>query len=301
VAATDAHVLLTGESGSGKELAARAIHERSGRHAGPWVPVNCAAIPETLVESELFGHSQGAFTDASHARLGLLLQADGGTLFLDEVGELPYAVQSKFLRLLEDHVVRPLGGTSDVPCSIRIVAATNRCLPDMVRDGQFRADLYHRLHVIGIHVPPLRHRLDDIPDLAQFFLEQTCIRWNRPIPPVSAALLERFCHYRWPGNVRELRNVIEHAVALSLGHEELSFEHMPSRWLTDAASVNDVLPPATSGAPRLDHMTHAHILKVLETTGGNRSEAARVLGIDRATLYRKLNKMSSREAQNRAK
>ncbi len=219
VAPTDSSVLITGESGTGKELTARAIHERSARREGPFVAVNCAAIPESLIESELFGHEKGAFTGATGARTGLIEAAHGGTLFLDEIGDQPLSAQVRLLRVLQERAVRRVGATREQPVDVRVVAATHQDLAALCRDGRFREDLYYRLRVVEIHLPPLRERGADLRRLAEFLLDKTCRRLGRPalrLSPGALALIER---YSWPGNVRELENALERAVIVTRGEE----------------------------------------------------------------------------------
>lgn len=288
-------VLVIGETGTGKELVARALH-RFGAHAsGPFVPVHCGAIPDTLLESELFGHRRGAFTDASRDRRGALALADGGTLFLDEVGEVSPAFQVKLLRFLEDGVVTPLGAEQGEPVEVRVVAATHRDLRDMVAQGLFRQDLYYRLAGYEIRIPPLRERLADLPALVAHVLRTASREVDQPVPLApSAAVLERLAAHPWPGNVRELAHVVRRllidsggledpeAVTEALGEDELAGAG-PSVF----KGVVPVVPVSASRLP-LGEAERLHILAVLESTGGNKSEAARLLGIDRKTLARKL-------------
>jgi two-component system, NtrC family, response regulator AtoC len=287
VAQTDASVLITGESGTGKELVARALHQRSARAAKRFVAVDCAAMPDALLESELFGHVKGAFTDARNARTGLFVQADSGSLFLDEIGELSMTLQPKLLRALQERRVRPVGGESEVPFDARIVAATNRDLETAVHDHVFREDLYYRLNVIHIELPPLRARGGDILLLAQHFLERFATSFNKPVRGISKAAAEKLLAYGWPGNVRELSNCVERAVALTR-FEEILVEDLPEK-------VQDYKPSQMvldSGDPSelvtMDELERRYILRVLEALNGNKSLAAQTLGLDRKTLYRKL-------------
>jgi DNA-binding NtrC family response regulator len=279
-----APVLVTGESGTGKELVARALHRLSGR-AGAFVAVNCAALPENLLESELFGHERGAFTGADRDKPGLLETADRGTLFLDEVTELPSALQPKLLRALEEGEVRRLGSTASRRFDVRFVTATNRDLESRVADGLFREDLYWRLHVLHVHVPPLRDRVADIPLLTEHFLS------GRSLAPDAMAALTS---YAWPGNVRELRNAIDRAATLAAA-AEIRAADLPPR-IRDAAS-----PAATRVAEAsrqnlsLRDVERAYILEVLRQSGGNKSRAAEILGLDRKTLYRKLDEYGAAE------
>ena len=284
VGPTDATVLLTGESGTGKEMVARALHARSKRAPGPFVAVDCAAIPDTLIESELFGHARGAFTDAKQARLGLVAQASGGTLFLDEIAELPLAVQPKLLRVLQERCVRSLGGDGEVAVDIRVIAATHRDLAAMVTAGEFREDLYYRVHVVQLPLPPLRARAGDALILAQHFIEHFARLFDRDVRGLTPEAARRIRDHDWPGNVRELRNAIERAVAMC-NTRELTVEDLPER-------ARGYRPgPPSGGEPTditLDEMERRHILRVIDVHRGNKAAAAHVLGIDRKTLYRKL-------------
>ncbi|MCP3104475.1 sigma-54 dependent transcriptional regulator [Myxococcus sp. K15C18031901] len=287
VADLDSTVLITGESGTGKEVAARAVHVRGRRAAGPFVAINCAAMPEALLESELFGHAKGAFTDAKAARTGLFVQAHGGTLFLDEVGELPLTLQPKLLRALQERTVRPVGGDTEVPFDARIVAATNRDLELAVEEDRFREDLYYRLNVIGVELPPLRARGNDVLLLSQRFIEQFAARNNKRVVGLSPAAAQRLLAYGWPGNVRELQNCIERAVALT-SFEQLTVDDLPERIRN--YSQPKVVPENTdpSELVTLEELERRYIHRVLDTVGGSRTLAARILGVDRKTLYRKL-------------
>jgi DNA-binding NtrC family response regulator len=281
VGAHDSTVLLQGESGTGKEIAARGLHHFSGRR-GPFVAINCGAISPALLESELFGHAKGAFTGASQAHQGVFSSADGGTLFLDEIGEMPLAMQAKLLRVLEQRTVRPVGATQEVAVNVRVVAATNRRLVDEVARGNFREDLYFRLNVIALHLPPLRERPDDIPGLVKLFTQTLAAKLSLPEPDISEATLQRLQTYSWPGNVRELKNAIERALLLGTGLTD----YMDPQPTHRSASAE------TNGYPEslpLEEVEKRHILKVLDIVGGNKSEAARRLQISRKTLERKLN------------
>jgi DNA-binding NtrC family response regulator len=288
IADLDISVLISGESGTGKELVARALHQQSLRHEGPFVAINCAALPENLLESELFGHVKGAFTDARDDRNGLFVEASGGTLLLDEIGEMPLALQPKLLRVLEDHRVRPLGGSKEIACDVRVLAASHRDLQAAVAAGSFRNDLYYRLNVIQLELPPLRDRGHDVLLLAQTFLQQLGARFNKSVKgfakPAAACLLA----YSWPGNVRELRNVIERALALTL-HDQITVEDLPEnvQHPDGAKQVPVSLVDAGNVLP-LEEMERRYIYQVLEQLDGNRTLAARLLGVDRKTLYRKL-------------
>jgi DNA-binding NtrC family response regulator len=290
-AGSDAPVLLTGESGTGKEVVARALHRRGRRAAGPFVAVNLAAVPDGLLESELFGHARGAFTDARTARRGLFVQASGGTLFLDEVGELSLALQPKLLRALQERTVRPVGSDEEVPFDARIIAATNRDPEAMVERGAMRQDLFYRLAVIQVELPPLRNRGNDIALLAEHFLARAASRTGKSIRGLSPAAARMLLRYRWPGNVRELENVIERAVALT-HNTELGPEDLPGRIAQPRPEPNHGRPPPraapSAGLVPLAEVEERHIRQVLEAVGGNKAQAARILGLDRKTLYRKL-------------
>jgi two-component system response regulator AtoC len=289
VAETDASVLITGESGTGKELVARAVHGRSHRKDGPFVAINCAAMPENLLESELFGHAKGAFTDAKSARTGLFVAASGGVIFLDEIGELPLPLQPKLLRALQERKVRPVGGNGEVPFDARIVAATNRDLELMVEEQRFREDLYYRIHVIHVALPPLRARGNDILVVAQHFVEHYGHTFQKSVTGISPAAAERLLAYPWPGNVRELQNCIERAVALTR-MSEVVIEDLPEKMQGWKATESlDVGASAGSeGLLPLDEMERRHILRAMEVHRGNRGLVAEALRIDRKTLYRKL-------------
>ena len=287
VAETDATVLITGESGTGKELVARALHKRSKRHDGPFVAINCAAMPETLLESELFGHAKGAFTDAKAARPGLFVQASGGTLFLDEIGEMSLALQPKLLRALQERKVRPVGGETEIGFDVRLVAATNRDLEEMVEDKQFREDLFYRINVIHVPLPPLRARGGDVLLLAQHFVQHYGAVFGKQVTGLSPAAAERLSAYAWPGNVRELQNCVERAVALAR-FEEVSVEDLPEKIRAYQKSHVVVATDDPTELVPLEEVEKRYILRVLEAHGGNRTEAAKTLGLDRKTLYRKL-------------
>jgi DNA-binding NtrC family response regulator len=292
VADSDTSVLITGESGTGKEVAARTLHARSRRHNGPFVAINCAAMPEPLLESELFGHAKGAFTDAKAARTGLFIKANGGTLFLDEVGEMPLSLQPKLLRALQERTVRPVGGDAEVPFDARIVAATNRDLELAVEEGRFREDLYYRLNVIGLELPPLRARGNDVLLLAQRFLEHFAARGGKRVVGLTPAAAQRLLAYSWPGNVRELQNCIERAVALTT-YEQLTVEDLPERIRDYRAPSSHSQGEDMSELVSLEEMERRYIQRVMETVGGSRTLASRILGVDRKTLYRKLGRRNS--------
>ncbi len=289
IARTDITILIQGESGTGKELVAAAVHESSGRARRPFVVVNCGAIPESLLESELFGHVRGAFTGAISNKKGLFEEAHMGTIFLDEIGELPQQLQVKLLRFLQDNVIRKVGGTANLQLDVRVLAATNRDLEEMVAQGKFRSDLFYRLNVIRLDLPPLRERRDDIPVLAQHFLRKFAARMRKPVAELSREAMQKLCNYPWPGNVRELENALERAVALSLDHEIAAAE-LPDHLRQHRA-------PALSGnaRPSLKEMEQRYILETVEHCGNNYDEAARVLGIGRTTLWRKLKEYQAPE------
>jgi two-component system response regulator AtoC len=272
VGPSDAPVLVTGESGTGKELVARAIHAASPRAAGPLVVVNCAAIPPALVESELFGHVRGAFTDARTDHAGLFAAARGGTLFLDEVAELPLEVQPKLLRALQEHAVRPVGGAAELAVDVRVVAATNRDLDAMVAAGTFREDLYYRVHVLQVALPPLRARGDDVLELARHFLRDQTLA-----PDAASALVA----HGWPGNVRELESALVHALALA-GGQPITRAYLPDRIAQSRSPIHD------GQLVTLAELERRHVAWVLERVNGNKAAAARILGIERKTLYRML-------------
>ncbi len=285
VGSTDATVLIHGESGTGKELVARAIHDSGTRREGPFVAINCAAVPPLLLESELFGHARGAFTDARSARTGLFLTARGGTLFLDEIGEMPLEMQAKLLRALQERTVRPVGGNREVPFDARVIAATNRDLEEDVRQKRFREDLYYRIAVVCVEVPTLRARPQDIPVLAQHFVARFVERFGKKVVGIAPAALQRLTAYHWPGNVRELENCIERAVALTR-YDHLTVEDLPERVRAHHAEPVAVLPQSAEELVTLAELERRYIHQMLNLVGGNKSRAARILGLDRRTLYR---------------
>jgi two-component system response regulator HydG len=288
VAETNTNVLITGESGTGKELVARALHERSGRD-GPFLAINCAAVPENLLESELFGHARGAFTDARAARAGLFVEANGGTLFLDEIGDMPLGMQAKLLRALQERTVRPLGTTNEVGFDARIIAATNRDLESEVSDKRFREDLYYRINVVRIDIPPLRARGNDVLLLAQGFLERLAKRSGKNVVGIGRLVAERLVNYNWPGNVRELENCVERAVALAR-FNEITPDDLPSKVRDYRPTEVFNLSEDPNELPSMKVVEERYIRKVLAAVGGNKTIAARVLGLDRRTLYRKLSR-----------
>lgn len=287
-------ILITGESGTGKELVARALHHRSIRANGPFVAINCAAMPPQLLESELFGHVRGAFTDAKMSRQGLFVQASGGTLFLDEIGEMPLEMQAKLLRVLQDRKVRPVGSNTEVAFDTRIIAATNRDLESDVEDNRFREDLYYRINVVRIHVPPLRSRGNDILMLAQQTLSRITARTNRQITGISSNAAQKLLEYDWPGNVRELENCLERAIALT-HFEEITVEDLPERIRNYQSTQLVIGGDNPEELPTLQDFERRYIRRVLKAVGGNKTQAATVLGLDRRTLYRKLDRYDSEE------
>src|SRR5579862_6911707 len=278
----NATVLITGESGTGKDLLARALHFESRRRDAPFVPINCAAIPENLIESELFGYSRGAFTDARQAKLGLFQAARGGTLFLDEIGEMPLSLQAKLLRVIEDKKVRPLGATEETPIEVRIVAATNSKLEKAIADGKFRADLFYRLATFTLSVPPLRERRDDIPLLIKHFLVRASAEAGKPIPIIEPEAMDFFMSYRWPGNVRELQSAIQSGVILSR-QSRLTVADLPASMTGAAAPTSNLLEDAVARKFTLERVEQQYARMILESVGGNKTEAAAILKIDRKT------------------
>ena len=287
VAPSEATVLITGESGTGKELIAGAIHFNSARKEGPFVKINCAAITETLLESELFGHEKGSFTGADRRKEGRFLQANGGSILLDEISEMPLTMQVKLLRVLQEREITRVGGENAVKTDVRVIAATNRDLKEMVESGAFREDLYYRLNVVSLNTPPLRERKEDIPLLAQNFLDMFTEKNRKKIKGFTPAAMDGIIKYGWPGNVRELMNAVERAVVLARS-EYLDEDDLPA--------IQGELPETVSPQPEetwnvpLEEIEKATILKTLESLKGNKSETARRLGITRRTLHKKLKK-----------
>jgi DNA-binding NtrC family response regulator len=285
----EVHILITGENGTGKEVVARIIHYASERKKMPFYPVNSAAIPETLLESEFFGHMKGSFTDARENKKGCFELANGGTLFLDEISEMPIALQAKLLRALEEKKIKPIGSDREVLVDVRIISATNKDIQEVIREKRFRLDLYHRINTINIHIPPLRERPEDIEPLFRHFVHLFAGNKNLPVPEVDPVLLEALKHYPFPGNVRELKNMVERAMILINGnklstkHFHLSAhdEHSPHK-TTDASISNHVLS--------LEDAEINHIREVLKLTGNNKTRASQLLGIPRYTLIRKMKK-----------
>ena len=283
VADSDANVLIQGASGSGKELVARAIHAHSPRAEGPFVPVNCGAIPETLLESELFGHVRGAFTGADRDRAGLFRDADGGTLFLDEIGDMPAQLQVKLLRALQEQVIRPVGGRDPIPINVRVLSATHRDLEAARADGSFREDLYFRLAVVTLALPALTERREDIPLLARHFLTEATRRHGRPVEDLSPEAIEVLVQADWPGNVRQLQNVIEQCVALSTS------EILPERLIRQALN-QDQEPAIPTLAEAREAFERDYLIRLLKLTEGNVSQAARIAGRNRTEFYRLLSR-----------
>jgi len=288
-----ANVLIVGESGTGKELIARAIHQHSTRVENPFVPLNCAAIPETLLESELFGYVRGAFTDAKKDRRGLFQEANAGILFLDEISEIPLILQAKLLRVIEDKEVRPLGTNQAEKVDTRVISACNRDIENLVQEGRFRQDLYYRLNVIRIDLPPLRERTEDLPILVEHFMRKFAQQTKRPIRGIEPDALAALINHRWPGNVRELEHTIERAVLL--GKEQtLGIRDLPPQL---RARQDSALPlaEAISKGYTLRDLEREYIARVIENTSGNKTAAAKILGLDRTTLYRKLEEYKVKE------
>jgi DNA-binding NtrC family response regulator len=290
VAAADATVLITGESGTGKEVVARAIHDRSHRRGGPFVAINCASVPEALLESELFGHAKGAFTDARTAEAGLFSRANRGTIFLDEIGDMPLGLQPKLLRVLQERTVRPVGGHEEVPVDVRVVAATNRDLESAIEERRFREDLYYRINVVHIPLPPLRARGGDILPLAQHFLSHFAARAGKKVAGIAPAAAQKLVAYGWPGNVRELQNCMERAVALTR-FEQIGVDDLPEKVRDYRRSHVLVASDDPSELVPLEEVERRYIARVVEAVRGNKTAAARILGIDRKRLYRMLDRL----------
>jgi DNA-binding NtrC family response regulator len=287
LAQSSSNVLITGESGTGKELVARAIHYNGPRASRPFVPVNCAAIPDNLLESELFGHKRGAFTDARNDRQGMFLEADGGTIFLDEVTELPFPLQAKLLRVIQEREVRPLGASRSERIDVRIISATNRNLENLLQGGHFREDLYYRLNVINVAIPPLRDRAEDTLPLAEHFLRIYSARAAKRVTQLQPAAAKLVLGYPWPGNVRELENVMERAVALVPEDAPgVRADDLPPH-IRERRSP-DLLAGAVQRRLTLAELEREYIFQVLQSEAGNKTRAAQFLGLDRKTLYRKL-------------
>ena len=288
VGPSEANVLILGESGTGKELVAQQLHEQSARARGPLVKVNCAALPENLLESELFGYVRGAFTGAAQDKPGRFQLAGGGTLFLDEIGELPLTLQAKILRALQERIIEPLGGVAPVNIDVRFIAATNRDLPTMIREGKFREDLYYRLNVLEIHIPPLRERIEDIPLLVDYLLEKLCRKNNRPIRSVSREFLTALARHEWRGNVRELENVLERSLILCRA-DILDLRDLPDHLLAPGRTAAPAPVTALLENP-LEAAERNALEETLRKYAGHRERTAQALGISRRTLQYRLKK-----------
>ncbi|MDO8665357.1 MAG: sigma 54-interacting transcriptional regulator, partial [Gemmatimonadales bacterium] len=293
VAPTDSIVLIQGESGTGKEVIDRYIHELSARTEMPFLSINCGALPESLLESELFGHVKGSFTGAVKDSQGLFAAARGGSFFLDEIGETTPATQVKLLRVLQEREMIPVGGTEAVPVDVRLIAATNRDLEEDMRSGRFRSDLYYRLNVIAIHLPPLRTRKDDIPVLAEAFLRRMALERKEDPKHIDGDAMDAIMAYDWPGNVRELENALERAMTLTRGGE-VTHAALPVR-VTERRAM-PLVSERPQVNPTLDVVERAYIMWVLQSEAGNKTRAAEVLGIDPSTLYRKISRYEGGEA-----
>ena len=296
VAPSETSILITGESGTGKELVARALHDNSNRKSGHFVALNCAAISPQLLESELFGHVRGAFTDAKNDRAGLFVESSGGTLFLDEIGEMPFEMQSKLLRALQERTVRPVGGSKEVRFDTRILAATNRDIDAEVEKGAFREDLFYRINVVRITVPPLRARANDILLLAQSFLTRFARQSEKNVEGFLGNAARKLLDYDWPGNVRELENVIERAVTLTR-FDKITVDDFPERIVQHQSSSFVVHGEDPEYLPTLDELEKRYIARVLKVVAGNKTQAAKILGVDRRTLYRKLDRAEDESEQ----
>ncbi|MDB4477181.1 sigma-54 dependent transcriptional regulator [Rhodopirellula sp.] len=287
VSTSDASVLITGESGTGKELVARSIHKLSNRAAHPFVAVNCAALSETLLESELFGHLRGAFTDARSERRGLFMEAEGGTLLLDEMGDMPMSMQVKLLRALEENRLRAVGSDREIEFNVRVLAATHRDLETAVEEGQFRQDLYYRINVIQLHLPPLRSRGVDILAIASHYIDQFAKSTSKNVTGITETAAEKLLAYSWPGNVRELRNVMERALALTR-YDSVTVEDLPDKIRDHRGGTVFIGGDDPTELVPLEEVERRYIEHVLRAVDQNRTQAARILGLDRKTLYRKL-------------
>jgi DNA-binding NtrC family response regulator len=294
VADADANVLIVGESGTGKELLANALHDRSHRRGGPWIKINCAALPKDLIESELFGHTRGAFTGATTDKVGLLEEADGGSLLLDEITEMPMDLQAKLLRVLEERMVRRLGSAKAVPIDFRLISSTNQSPEAALREGHLRQDLYFRINTVSIEVPPLRERRDDIPILVRAFLERYRGKHARAVDGIEPEAYRRLLSWSWPGNVRELQHAIERAVLVTRG-PMITLEDLPEQLqhtVREGGAGPSAVVPSQVPAGSLEEIERASILKALETTRWNKQAAAALLGLRRPTLYSKMRKHS---------
>jgi DNA-binding NtrC family response regulator len=285
VSDSDVTVLVTGESGTGKEVVARALHRRGRRKNGPFVAINCAAMPEALLESELFGHARGAFTDAKTSQQGLFAQANHGTILLDEIGDMPLGLQPKLLRVLQERMVRPVGGNAELPIDVRVIAATHRDLESAIEEGRFREDLFYRINVVNIQMPPLRARGGDILPLAQRFVAEFALRSRKEVTGIAPAAAERLLTYAWPGNVRELQNCMERAVALAR-FEQIAVDDLPEKIRDYRRSHVIVASDDPSELVPMEEVERRYVIRVMEAVGNNKTAAARILGIDRKRLYR---------------
>ena len=283
VSPAQSSIMITGESGTGKELVARTLHNMSPRAQASFVAINCTAIPETLLESELFGHAKGSFTGAEKRKKGLFEEAEGGTLFLDEIGDMDLSLQAKLLRVLQERKIRPVGETKDLDINVRVVAATHKDLKKAIREGLFREDLFYRLNVIPIHIPPLRHRKEDIPLLAQSFLEKYSALNHSPVRGFSPATLHLLMENPWPGNVRELENMVERLVVMAR-NSQIEESDLPT---ADAQTPEDFYGKMTQDLPNMENLEKRYIQFILAKVGGRKDRAAQILGINRRTLYRK--------------
>ncbi len=285
VAESDAPALIIGESGTGKELVARAIHENSSRKSKPYIQINCAALNESVLESELFGHVKGAFTGAYQSREGRFEAANGGDIFLDEIGDLPQSIQVKLLRVLEEKVIERVGDNRSIPVDVRIITATNRNLKQLVEAGTFRGDFYYRINVLPIEIPPLRKRKEDIPVLAQKFFKHVQLKSNKPVQSISPEAMDVLTHYSWPGNVRELKSAFEYAFVTCM-EDTIKPEHLPP----DLYAAGKTNRSATSVELSLDEQKKQALKEALRKSGGNKSEAARILGVSRVTVWNQMHR-----------
>jgi transcriptional regulator with PAS, ATPase and Fis domain len=294
IAKSNATILIEGDTGTGKDLLAKVIHTTSRRSLKPFIKINCAAIPENLIESEIFGYAKGAFTGADRDKPGRFDEATGGTIFLDEIGDLPLALQAKLLRVLEDREFYPLGSRKTRKVDVRIISATNRGLGKMVADGLFRADLFYRLNVMRIELPPLRERRADLPLLIRHTLRQLCAARNYPLPKISGPAMNILLNLDYPGNVRELENILEHALIISRG-DLIGTEHLPAYTAAQTAAARQPAAPAAADPPNpRDDADRRNIVKALQKHNGNRTRTAGALRIDRTTLWRKMKKYGIR-------
>ncbi|MGH2362625.1 MAG: sigma-54 interaction domain-containing protein, partial [bacterium] len=285
----EANVCIVGESGTGKELIANALHERSSRRDGPWIKINCAALPKDLIESELFGHTKGSFTGATTEKIGLMEEAHKGSLLLDEITEMPTDLQAKLLRVLEDRVVRRIGGAKSIPVDFRLISSSNTAPEQAVREGKLRQDLYFRINTVTIVVPPLRDRREDIPILVSAFFDRYCAKHARRVDGIEPEAYRRLLSYGWPGNVRELQHALERAVLVARGRE-LTLADLPEALRQGGEGAGSAVAPSDVPAGSLEEIERASILKALESTRWNKQAAAALLGLRRPTLYSKMRK-----------